>query len=74
MYLKTLLTAAAVAFALPALAHDGVHISDAYARVSGPAAKSGAILRMDGMLLLGFGPRTPEAAQQLHDALYGAAP
>ena len=43
MYLKTLLSAAAVAFALPAFAHDGVHVSDAYARVSGPAAKSGAI-------------------------------
>jgi iron complex transport system substrate-binding protein len=38
-----------------------------------PAAKSGRILRMDGMLLLGFGPRTPEAAQKLHDALYPSA-
>ena len=38
-----------------------------------PAAKAGAILRMDGMLLLGFGPRTPEAAEKLYDALYGAA-
>lgn len=37
-----------------------------------PAAKAGAILRMDGMLLLGFGPRTPEAARLLYDALYGA--
>jgi iron complex transport system substrate-binding protein len=36
-----------------------------------PAAQADAILRMDGMLLLGFGPRTPEAAQRLHDALYG---
>lgn len=36
-----------------------------------PAAKAGAIVRMDGMLLLGFGPRTPEAAAALHDALYG---
>jgi iron complex transport system substrate-binding protein len=36
-----------------------------------PAGKAGAILRMDGMLLLGFGPRTPEAAARLHDALYG---
>ncbi len=34
------------------------------------AAKAGAILRMDGMLLLGFGPRTPEAVLQLHDLLY----
>lgn len=36
-----------------------------------PAAAAGAIVRMDGMLLLGFGPRTPEAAKVLHDALYG---
>lgn len=35
-----------------------------------PAAQSGAILRMDGMKLLGFGPRTPEAAAELHRALY----
>lgn len=37
-----------------------------------PAAGATAILRMDGMLLLGFGPRTPEAALALHDALYGS--
>ncbi|MBE2278574.1 MAG: ABC transporter substrate-binding protein [Rhodobacteraceae bacterium] len=37
-----------------------------------PAAKAGALLRMDGMLLLGFGPRTPEAALQLHGLLYPA--
>lgn len=36
-----------------------------------PAAASGTIIRMDGMLLLGFGPRTPEAADTLHKALYG---
>lgn len=35
-----------------------------------PAVKSGAIVRMDGMLLLGFGPRTPEAAEALYAALY----
>ena len=35
-----------------------------------PAAGNGQILRMNGMLLLGFGPRTPEAATTLHDALY----
>ena len=38
-----------------------------------PAAAAGALVRMDGMLLLGFGPRTPQAAQTLHDALYGPA-
>jgi iron complex transport system substrate-binding protein len=35
-----------------------------------PAAKAGAILRMDGLLLLGFGPRTPQAAEALHKLLY----
>jgi iron complex transport system substrate-binding protein len=37
-----------------------------------PAGQSGSIVRMDGMLLLGFGPRTPEAADALFTALYGA--
>lgn len=36
-----------------------------------PAAKAGRIIRMDGMLLLGFGPRTPESALALNAALYG---
>lgn len=36
-----------------------------------PAAKTDAVVRMDGLLLLGFGPRTPDAAIQLHDAIYG---
>lgn len=36
-----------------------------------PAAKAGAMVRMDGMLLLGFGPRLPDAVTQLHAALYG---
>jgi len=37
-----------------------------------PAAAKGAILRMDGLLLLGFGPRTPQAASDLHALLYPA--
>jgi iron complex transport system substrate-binding protein len=37
-----------------------------------PAARDGAVVRMDGMLLLGFGPRTPMAARALHAALYGS--
>ncbi len=37
-----------------------------------PAAKSETLIRMDGMLLLGFGPRTPEAADRLYAALYGS--
>lgn len=36
-----------------------------------PAAQAGRILRMDGMLVLGFGPRTPRAADALHNAIYG---
>jgi iron complex transport system substrate-binding protein len=38
-----------------------------------PAARSGAIVRMDGMMLLGFGPRTPDAAKLLYDSLYPKA-
>lgn len=45
-------------FALPALA-------------SSPAAAADAVIRMDGLKLLGFGPRAAEAARELHDALYG---
>lgn len=41
------------------------------ALTSSPAAQNGAVVRMDGLLLLGFGPRTPEAAMALHDAIYG---
>jgi iron complex transport system substrate-binding protein len=48
-------------FALPALAGS-------------PAARDGAVIRMDGLLLLGFGPRTPEAVRKLHAALYQGAP
>ena len=36
-----------------------------------PAAEQGRIIRMNGLLLLGFGPRTPDAALDLHRALYG---
>ena len=35
-----------------------------------PAAQAEAFTRMDGMLLLGFGPRTPQAVRALHSALY----
>ncbi|MFN3954113.1 MAG: hemin ABC transporter substrate-binding protein [Pararhodobacter sp.] len=37
-----------------------------------PAAQAGRIIRMNGLLLLGFGPRTPDAALALHRALYGS--
>ena len=36
-----------------------------------PAAKNGKIIRMDGLLMLGFGPRTGEAISQLAEAFYG---
>jgi iron complex transport system substrate-binding protein len=36
-----------------------------------PAVKNGNIIRMDGMLLLGFGPRTGEAITKLAEAFYG---
>ena len=42
------------------------------ALAASPAARTGAIVRMDGLLLLGFGPRTPEAARALHAAIYPA--
>ena len=36
-----------------------------------PAAPTRSVLRMDGLLMLGFGPRTAEAIRTLNDALYG---
>lgn len=36
-----------------------------------PAVKNGNIIRMDGLLLLGFGPRTGEAISRLAEAFYG---
>jgi iron complex transport system substrate-binding protein len=38
-----------------------------------PAAKTKAFAAMDGLYLLGFGPRTPDAARDLMQAVYGAA-
>ncbi|PXW70773.1 iron complex transport system substrate-binding protein [Loktanella sp. PT4BL] len=35
-----------------------------------PAAQTRSIVRMDGLLMLGFGPRTAQAVQMLNDALY----
>ncbi|QPH54172.1 heme/hemin ABC transporter substrate-binding protein [Pontivivens ytuae] len=36
-----------------------------------PAAQGENVVRIDGLLLLGFGPRTPEAVTRLNAALYG---
>lgn len=38
-----------------------------------PAAKQKALIRMDGLYLLGFGPRTPDAARDLMAGLYPEA-
>ncbi|HEV7327278.1 MAG TPA: ABC transporter substrate-binding protein [Bosea sp. (in: a-proteobacteria)] len=38
-----------------------------------PAAKQQALIRMDGLYLLGFGPRTPNAARDLMAELYPEA-
>ncbi|WP_425049730.1 heme/hemin ABC transporter substrate-binding protein [Psychromarinibacter sp. S121] len=38
-----------------------------------PAGETRSVVRIDGLLLLGFGPRTPEAVRTLHGALYGGA-
>jgi iron complex transport system substrate-binding protein len=35
-----------------------------------PAAKTKSIIRMNGLYLLGFGPRTASAVSDLHLALY----
>ncbi|MEP5212042.1 heme/hemin ABC transporter substrate-binding protein [Sulfitobacter pontiacus] len=37
-----------------------------------PAAAANAVVRMDGLLLLGFGPRVADAVSRLHHALYEA--
>lgn len=39
-----------------------------------PAAKAGKILGMNGLYILGFGPRTAKAAAELSAALYGDKP
>lgn len=36
-----------------------------------PAAQTGSVIRMNGMYLLGFGPRTAQAIRDLSTALYG---
>lgn len=75
------LTAEAIAVAAPDVVlmmdREGDHASTAEAlfampeMATTPAAQTGALVKMDGLLLLGFGPRTPQAAQALHDVLQG---
>lgn len=42
------------------------------ALATAPAVRNGAVIRMNGLYLLGFGPRTGKAALDLHRAIYGA--
>ena len=64
------------------MSHAGPEISDAAilkipALAITPAARHHALIRMDGLFLLGFGPRTAEAARSLAANLYpgqGLAP
>lgn len=53
--------------------HDAVNaLIEAHPALSTtPAVRNGRIIRMDGLLLLGFGPRTGQAITQLAEALYG---
>ncbi|MCX7567316.1 ABC transporter substrate-binding protein [Sulfitobacter sp. F26169L] len=39
---------------------------------STPAAQNRAVIRMDGLYLLGFGPRTADAVSDLNRAIYGS--
>ncbi|SDE64519.1 ABC transporter substrate-binding protein [Rhodobacter capsulatus] len=54
--------------------HGAADLASHPALAATPAAKAGRVVRMDGMLLLGFGPRTPEAISALHAALAPKAP
>ena len=39
--------------------------------VTTPAAQTQSVIRMDGLYILGFGPRTAAAAIELNEKLYG---
>jgi iron complex transport system substrate-binding protein len=49
---------------------EGSDILKQPAFVETPAAKTGTFIKMDGLFLLGFGPRTPTAARDLAAKLY----
>jgi iron complex transport system substrate-binding protein len=57
---------------------SGTHDADQLLSVRGmsatPAAVANRIITMDGLYLLGFGPRTPQAALDLMQALYPSLP
>ncbi|ETD88144.1 heme/hemin ABC transporter substrate-binding protein [Rhodobacter capsulatus] len=54
--------------------HGAADLASHPALAATPAGQAGRVVRMDGMLLLGFGPRTPEAITALHAALHPKAP
>ncbi|MBZ8134772.1 hemin ABC transporter substrate-binding protein [Afifella sp. IM 167] len=51
--------------------HAAAGILQSPALKATPAGEAGNLIRMDGLYLLGFGPRTPDAARELFAALYG---
>lgn len=65
---------AAAPEAIVAMARDGAPVVEAIAALPAvgrtPAGASGALFAMDGLLLLGFTPRAPEAARALMKDLY----
>jgi len=50
-----------------------VDLSAQPALAATPAAETGRVIRMDGAFLLGFGPRTAEAAKELAAKLHAGA-
>lgn len=50
--------------------HTGKNLLDRPGLALTPAGREQRVVAMDALLLLGFGPRTPEAARQLAEALY----
>jgi iron complex transport system substrate-binding protein len=49
---------------------EGIDILKQPAFAETPAAKTNSFIKMDGLYLLGFGPRTPDAARDLAHQLY----
>ena len=54
--------------------HGAAEVTTHPALAATPAGRAGRVVRLEGMFLLGFGPRTPQAITALHAALYPAAP
>ncbi|WP_245615711.1 heme/hemin ABC transporter substrate-binding protein [Afifella pfennigii] len=50
---------------------DAAQILESPALKATPAGEAGKLIRMDGLYLLGFGPRTADAARDLAAALHG---